>query len=121
MSEQWNKRIVAYEDPDVHDEYNCVINDGLIPNGEDNNETDDKEQESSYVNMELGLSIKDDDGLMHAIVKKHKIDDEGKNVGNMNNNPLLDTRAYEVELSDGTTEALTDNIISENILAQFNE
>ena len=31
------------------------------------------------------------------------MDDEVKAVGNMNNNQLLDTRAYEVEFSDGTT------------------
>ena len=39
----------------------------------------------------------------------------------MNNNPLLDTRAYEVEFSDGTTEALTTNIIACNLLAQVDE
>ena len=43
--------------------------------------------------MELGLPRKYDDGLMHAIVKRRKLDGEGKAVGNMNNNPLLDTRA----------------------------
>ena len=42
--------------------------------------------------MELGLPRKDDDGLMHAMVKRRKMDDEGKAVGNMINNPLFDTR-----------------------------
>ena len=46
--------------------------------------------------MELGLPRKDDDRLMHAIVKGRKLDNEGKSIGNMNNNPLLDTREYEV-------------------------
>ena len=46
--------------------------------------------------MELGLPRKDDDWLMHEIVKKHKLDDEGKAVVNINNNPLVCTRAYEV-------------------------
>ena len=41
--------------------------------------------------MELGLPIKDDDGLMHAIVKRRKLGDEGKAVVNIKNNPLLDT------------------------------
>ena len=44
--------------------------------------------------MELGLRRKYEDGLMHAIVKISKLDDGGKAVGNMKNNPLLDTGAY---------------------------
>ena len=30
--------------------------------------------------MELDLPIKDDDGLIHAIVKRRKLDDEGRAV-----------------------------------------
>ena len=71
--------------------------------------------------MELGLPREYDDRLMHLIVKRRKMDDEGKAVGNMNNNPLLDTWAYEVEFADGTTEVITANIIADNILAQFDE
>ena len=95
-----------------------MISDGSIPNGKENIETDGKEQEYGYVNMELGLPRRDDDGLMHAIVKRRKINDEGKAVRTMNNNPLIDTRAYEVEFDDGITEFLTANIIAENLLAQ---
>ena len=63
----------------------------------------------------------DDDGLIHAIVGRRKLDDEGKDVGNMKNNPLLDTITYEVEFDESTTEVLTANIISKNILAQVDE
>ena len=65
--------------------------------------------------MELGLLRIYDDGLIHIIVKICKLDDEGKDVGTMNNNPLIDTREYEVDFSDGVTEALTANIIAENL------
>ena len=41
--------------------------------------------------MELGLSRKNDDILMHALVNTRTLYDEGKAVGNMNNNPLLDS------------------------------
>ena len=58
---------------------------------------------------------------MHAIVKMRKLDDEGKAVGNMNNNPLLDTRAYKIELAEGTARVLTPNIIANNLLAQVDE
>ena len=67
--------------------------------------------------MEFVLPRKDDDRLMHKIVNMPKIDDEGKAVGNMNNNPLLDNRAYQVEFSDGTPEVLTAKIIADNLLA----
>ena len=58
---------------------------------------------------------------MHAIVKRRKPDVEDKAVGNMNNKPLIDTKSYQVDFSDGTTEVLTANIIAENILAQVDE
>ena len=70
-----------------------MITYGSIPNGEDDNETDDKFQEDGYVNMEVGLPRKYYDGLMHAVVKRRNLDDEGKDVGTMNNNPQLGTRA----------------------------
>ena len=71
--------------------------------------------------MELGLPIKYDDVLMHAIVKRRKLDDAEKAVGNMNNDPLLDTRAYKIQFADVTTEVLTANIISQNLLAQVHK
>ena len=71
--------------------------------------------------MELGLPRKDDNGLMHAILKRRKRDDEVKSVENMYNNPLLVTRAYKVEFADSTTEVLTANIIDKNLLAQVNK
>ena len=82
---------------------------------------DDKEKENSYVNMDLGLPGKDDNGLMHKIVKRLKLNNEGKDVGNMNNNPLIDTRSYKVEFAYGKTEVITANIIVHNLLAQVDE
>ena len=71
--------------------------------------------------MELGLPRKDYDRLMHKIVKIRKLDDEEKSLGNMNNNPLLDTISYKVEFDDSTTEVLTVNIIDKNLLAKVDE
>ena len=51
-------------------------------------------------------------------VTKRKRDDEGRPVGVRNQNPLLDTRLYEVEMADGTTGEYTTNIIAENLFAQ---
>ena len=58
---------------------------------------------------------------MREIVKRINLDNKGKAVGNTNNNLLIDTRAYKVEFDDSTTEVITANIISENLLAQVNE
>ena len=44
MSERWKKLTVADEDPEFLDEYNHVISDGLVPNGEYDNKTDDEEK-----------------------------------------------------------------------------
>jgi hypothetical protein len=55
---------------------------------------------------------------MHVIVKRCKIDEDGKSIGTANNNPILDTRLYEVEFIDGTIESITANAIAENLLAQ---
>ena len=57
--------------------------------------------------MEPGLPQKYDDWLMYKIVKVRKLDDEGKAVGNTNNNPLLDTIAYKLAFAEGMTEVLT--------------
>ena len=121
MVDQWNNMTVADEDLEFLDEYNSVISDGSITDDEDDNQTYEKEQEDIYVNMELGLPRKYDDGLMNAIVKRRKMDDEGKAAGNMNNNPLLDTRACNIDFSEGTTEVLTANIISDNLLLQVDK
>ena len=83
--------------------------------------TYDKAKENSYVNMDLGLPRKYYDRLMHTIVKRRKLNNKGKAVGNINNNPLLDTRSYEVEFTGGTTEVINANIIIENLLARVDE
>ena len=121
MVGRWNNLTVAYEDPEFLDKYNRVIGDESIPNGEDDNKTDDEEKEDTYVNMELGLPRKNDNRLMHALVKRRKLDGEVKAVGNINNNSLLGTRAYKIEFDEVMTEFLTAKIISNNLLVQVDE
>ena len=73
--------------------------------------------EDSYLDMELGIR-RDDEGLCHARVKRRAVDEDDKPIGRPSNNPLLNSRQYEIEYLDGTTEVLTANIIAENLLAQ---
>ena len=58
---------------------------------------------------------------MHAILKQRKLDDYGNPIGTESTNQLVDTRAYEIEFIDGTTEILIANIIVENLLAHIYE
>ena len=117
------------------EELNRVISDSSIPDGLDDNMRDDKEgpttvpgihdQETvprnAYVDMKLGLPCGEYDSLMHAIIKQRTLDDDGNPMGTEITNPLVDTRAYENEFIDGTTETITSNIIAENLIAQVDE
>ena len=47
----------------------------------------------AYVDMELVLTRREDDILMHAILKQRKIDDNGNPIITESTNPLVDTRA----------------------------
>jgi hypothetical protein len=53
-------------------------------------------------------------------MKSHKRDADGFLICRSNNNPLLDTRVHEVQLSDGASSEYPANIISENIFATVN-
>ena len=58
---------------------------------------------------------------VRAIVKHRVVDNQGLPVGLRNNNPILDTRQYEVEFPDGSTDAFTANMIAENLYSQIDE
>jgi hypothetical protein len=65
----------------------------------------------------IGTQIKLDDDRK-ATVRRRVTDQYGRPVGVAHVNPLLDTRQYEVELEDGTTDAYFANIIEENLYSQ---
>jgi hypothetical protein len=65
----------------------------------------------------IGSRIILDDGLK-ATVTRRMTDFNGTPIGRPHVNPLLDTRQYEVELEDETTDAYFANIIAENLYLQ---
>ena len=93
------------------EELNRIISDSSILDGPDDNVSDDKEEptpvpgihdqetvpRNAYVDMELGIPRGEDDSLMHVIVKRRKPDDDGNPIITESTNPLVDTRAYEIE------------------------
>jgi Reverse transcriptase (RNA-dependent DNA polymerase) len=54
-----------------------------------------------------------------AKVRGRKRDADGLLIGIRNDNPMFDTRQYEVEFPDGSTETFTANLIAENIYSQI--
>ena len=69
-----------------------------------------------YLGAEL-LLPQGDEMVTGGVVKRARGQD-GNPIGLRNQNPLLDTREYVVEFSDGSTAEYTANIIAENLFSQ---
>ena len=76
----------------------------------------DQPPTDALINMEILLPQGEE--FQRATVKRRATDHEGKLVGEFNENPLLNTAVYDVELSDGVVREYSANIIAENIYQQ---
>jgi hypothetical protein len=56
-----------------------------------------------------------------ARVVRRKRDANGLPIGLRHDNPILDSRQYEVEFPDGSTEIVAANLIAENLFSQIDE
>ena len=56
--------------------------------------------------------------MVSGTVKSRVKDSEGQPIGKADKNPILDTRVYNVELSDGEVAELDANITAECMYAQ---
>ena len=104
-------------DEDFREEFQRIYNDVSIP------EADDYTPEvgdDTYLNMEVALP-RDDDGPTFAKVTKRLRDANGLPIGTANDNPILDTRLYEVEYKDGHRVSLAANAIATNMFAQIDD
>jgi hypothetical protein len=72
-----------------------------------------------YINSEIQLLVGGE--LRHGVVKRRVKNDDGIPIGSANENPILDTRYYEVEFPDGTVDSYSANIIAENLYAQIDD
>ena len=81
-------------------------------------EADDYDEDSydTLINAEL-LLPKGDKFVRGQVTKRARAND-GRPLGRCHPNPILNTREYEVELSDGTVEEYTANVIAENLFSQ---
>ena len=71
--------------------------------------------------MELLLPKGDDQNSQLVKVTKKLRDANGIPIGMANNNPILDSRMYEVKYQDGTKASLAANYIAEDMFAQVDQ
>ena len=68
--------------------------------------------EDPYLNMELGIRHKNEEGLHHERFKRRALDNYRKPMRTPSNNPLLDRWQYDVKFIDRTINILIANIIA---------
>ena len=105
------------DDEDFRDEFEKIYNCNEIPEAD---ESTPEVMDDTYLNMELALP-RDDEGPEFARVTKRLRDKDGVPIGTANDNPIIDTRLYEVEYADGHKAALAANAIAENMFAQIDD
>ena len=74
----------------------------------------------NYLGAKVVLPGKDSLPVL-ATIKKRKRDAQGNLIGEENNNPILDTRIYELEYPDSRIEEFGVNTITENLMEQVDE
>ena len=99
------------KDPDFAEEFNRLFDNPDVPEADD---TFDPDSYDHYVNMEFTVDNGDEHRKFARVTKRLK-DKNGIPIGTANDNPLLDSRLYEVEYVDGRKQAMAANIIAENI------
>ena len=73
---------------------------------------------STDVYLNASIVLPRGDKLARGKVVRRKRDVDGNPIGRENQNPILDTRRYDVEFEDGEETELTANVIAERMYAQ---
>ena len=106
------------DDPDFQEEFDNAVNNPEVKEADELFTPDTYDQ---YLQMELALPQGDSLEPRLARVTKRLKDSKGIPIGTADQNPLLDTRMYEVEFADGEKASLTANYIVENLFAQVDD
>jgi hypothetical protein len=116
------------EDILLKEEEETVGTSGIIPpdaeyadmmedNRMDADDFADSEEMDKYIGAQLLLDVGGE--TLQARVVKRSEELDGTKKGKGHRNPIFDTRAYMVELGDGSVAEYTANIIAENIYSQI--
>ena len=111
--EDWAELIES--DPDFAEEFARTFDNPDIKEADDDFDPDSYD---GYVNMELLLDRPGAEPELAQVTKRLK-DKDGRPIGASNNNPILDTRLYEVEYKDGHKAAMSANTIAGNVFSQI--
>ena len=98
------------DDPDFQEEFDNAVNNPEVKEADELFTPDTYDQ---YLQMELALP--------QSEVTKRLKDANGIPIETAGQNPLLDTRMYEVEFADGEKASLVANYIVENLFAQVDD
>ena len=105
------------DDDDFAAEFNRSFDNADVTKADDDFDPD---SHNGYLDMELTI----DQGGEHpdfCRVTKCLKDHQGNPIGTSNKNPTLDTRMCEVEFLNGHKQAMSANVIAENVFASINE
>ena len=95
---------------DFREEIDRIYQDKDIPEADD--VFTPEIMDDTYMDMEVALP-QDTEGPDFARVTKHLKYENGLPIGTANENPILDSRVYEVEYVDGHKSSLTANDIAQ--------
>ena len=94
--------------------------DDLVEEREELVDVDDIPDLDLYLTAEVLLPQNGEHMQAARVISRAK-DAEGKVIGTYNNNPILDTRVYDVMFPDGAVQQYSANIIAENLYSQVDE
>ena len=97
---------------------------GKVHVHDDSTETvniDEPDVYDKYIGCRVVMDEATNSGGNLVTVKRRATDDRGNGLGTAHNNPMLDTRQYDVELEDGTSDRIFANKIAANIYSQVDD
>jgi hypothetical protein len=112
------------DDPEYADfvtpTFDCYEDDEVppskMPDVDDINKESDVDNYDQYGGAHVRVPIGDEIKSGKVVRRKHELDGTAR--GRANANPMLDTRNYEIQFSDGRSDEYTANVIAENMYAQ---
>ena len=101
-----------------YEEFTRVITNADIPEADDT--FDPQYFDEKYLNMELDLDRQGEGPEFSRVTKRLK-DKDGRPIGTASENPILDSRMYEVKYEDCHKVAMAANAIASNLFAQVDQ
>ena len=78
------------------------------------------EKDDRYIGVKVPLPHSDGE-MKQATIKRRKRNENGTLRGTSHDNPILDTRVYEVEFEDGSYNEYSANVLAENLYSHIDE